>query len=241
MIQIYESSDALMRAAADMFVERAGLATAESGRFAVALSGGETPKRAYELLGSSAYRERVKWDAVHVFWGDERCVPPDDPRSNYRMTRTALLDHIPIPERNIHRIFGELAPMNAASQYESELAGFFEDGPIGFDFILLGLGADGHTASLFPGTRVAGEENRLAAEVYVAKGDTWRVTLTAPVLNNAHAVAFLVSGREKAEALRDVLSGDREGNPLPAQLIKPAGSLDWLVDSQAAALLGERD
>ncbi len=236
--QVFPDADALMRGAAEFFVEKARAASAARGRFSVALSGGSTPKRAYELLATEPYRKRVDWGRVHFFWGDERCVPPDDSRSNYRMTREALLDHLSLRGDQVHRVRGELPPAEGAEDYESVLASFFGAGPVRFDLVLLGLGTNGHTASLFPGTPVLIETKRPAAEVYVAELDMWRVTLTAPVLNAAATAAFLVSGADKADVVREILRGPRDPNRLPAQLIRPeSGDATWLLDKPAAARL----
>ena len=227
-----------MRGAAEMFAEQARRAVPVCGRFSVALAGGNTPQRMYELLAEEPHRSGIDWSGVHVFWGDERCVPPHDARSNYYMTRTALLDHVPIPAGNVHRIRGELHPADGARDYETVLAQHFGTEPARFDLVLLGLGTNGHTASLFPGTSVLRERTRRAAEVYVAELDMWRVTLTAPVLNAAAVVAFLVSGADKADILREVIIGPREPDRLPAQLVQPAASeARWLVDRAAASRL----
>lgn len=238
MIEIFPDAEALMRGAAELFVEQAQRALPVRGRFCVALSGGSTPKRAYELLAGEPYCSRIDWSRVHLFWGDERCVPPKDARSNYGMTRAALLDHVPIPAGNVHRVRGELRPADAAEEYEKILNQFFGSGPTQFDLAFLGLGADGHTASLFPAAPVLHERVRRAAEVHVAELDMWRVTLTAPVLNAAAVVAFLVSGSDKSDVLRQVIFGPREPERLPAQLVQPtAGETRWLVDRAAASRL----
>ena len=229
-----------MCGAAELFVEQAHEALRARGRFSVALAGGNTPKRAYELLAEEPCRSSIDWRRVHVFWGDERCVPPDDARSNYGMARAALLERVPIPAVNVNRIRGELPPVDAASEYETGLARFFGSQAVQFDLVVLGLGTNGHTASLFPGTPVLHERVRRAAEVYVAELDTWRVTLTEPVLNAAALVAFLVSGADKSDVLRQVIFGPREPERLPAQLIQPAaGETRWLVDRAAASCLPE--
>jgi 6-phosphogluconolactonase len=194
----------------------------------------------YELLASKPLRERVHWDAVHVFWGDERCVPADDPRSNARMAHQALLDQLPLPADNIHPISGDLPPVQAAARYETELRAFFADGEPAFDLILLGLGENSHTASLFPHTPVLHESQRWAAEVYVPSQDMYRVTLTAPIINHAREVLFLVSGAGKAEALQNVLEGAFQPDEFPAQLIRPSGAhATWLVDRAASHKLAE--
>lgn len=227
-----------MRGAAELFIAQAQRALPVRGRFCVALSGGKTPKRAYELLAEEPYRSSIDWGRVHLFWSDERCVPPDDARSNYGMMRAALLNHVPIPADNVHRIRGELLPADAAREYERTLERFFGSGPAQLDLVFLGLGTNGHTASLFPATPVLHERRRRVAEVHVAELDVWRVTLTAEMLNAAAVVAFLVSGAEKANVLREVIFGSRDPERLPAQLIQPAaGEARWLVDRAAAARL----
>ncbi len=231
-------SDALClaRLAANRIVALASGAIAARGRFAVALAGGATPRPTYALLAEQPLAQEVEWPRVEVFWGDERCVPPDHLDSNYRMARCALLDHVPIPRENVHRIPGELPPQEAAAAYRLELQEAL--GAAGhFDLVLLGMGSDGHTASLFPGTAAVDEEERSVVAVYVPKLGAWRVTLTLPVINAARHVIFLVAGAEKAEVLARV----RGGEPLPAAKVQPAdGQLTWLVDRDAAARLATR-
>ena len=240
MIHIFQNLEKLSQAAAETFVNLADQAVRARGRFSVALSGGGTPRRMYELLASNPLRGRVRWSAVHVFWGDERCVPAEDPRSNARMARQALLDHVPLPAGNIHPISGELPPTQAAARYETILRKFFEGGEPVFDLILLGLGENAHTASLFPHTPVLQESQRWAAEVYIASQEMYRVTLTAPLINRARKVLFLVSGAGKAEALQHVLEGAVQPNDFPAQLIRPNGvHATWLVDKAASHKLAE--
>jgi 6-phosphogluconolactonase len=222
---------ALAREAAHRFVARAQEAVAARGRFLVALAGGSTPRGAYELLAGDVFAPRVDWARVHVFWGDERCVPPDHTDSNYRMAREALLDRIPISAGNVHRMRGELVPEAAADAYEAEL-----DEVLGaegrFDLVLLGMGVDGHTASLFPGTQALEERERRVAAYYVEKLGAWRVTLTLPALNAARRVLFLVGGAGKRDALNRV----RAGEPLPAALVRPEeGEVTWLVEKQPPA------
>lgn len=239
-IRVYANPEALARAAAEFFVSRAQDAMAAQGRFSVGLSGGSTPKDLYTLLATDEFAQQVDWANVYVFWGDERCVPPDHPDSCYRMARRALLDHIPLPPENIYRIRGEAEPAKAAEEYEQILRGFFgETSGARFDLLWLGMGDDGHTASLFPGTAVLDEPERWVKENYVeAARQKWRVTLTATAINTAANVAFLVSGPGKAERLRQVLKGEYQPHQLPSQLVKPTnGDLVWLVDSAAAALL----
>lgn len=235
---VFPDLNSLVASAAEQVVTLAGAAIAARGRFAIGLSGGSTPCPLYELLASPAFASRIDWTNVHVFWGDERCVPPDHPDSNYRMARETLLDHVPLPPDNIHRLAGELDPATAAADYEAHLRAFFAgDGEAGprFDLLLLGMGDDAHTASLFPGTAALGETERWAAANYVEKLDAWRLTLTPPALNAAAEIMVLVSGASKADAFHAVLSGPTDINRYPAQVLNPNnGRLRWLVDSEAA-------
>ena len=238
MIKVYPDLESLSQAAASLLVEQANLAVAARGRFSVALSGGATPRRTYELLAMPPFKEQAPWHRMHIFWGDERCVPRDDPRSNARMAKEAWLDRVPIPESQIHFLNCAQAPAEAARQYEAQLRQFFAGRPPRLDLVLLGLGDNGHTASLFPGTPVLKETERWAAEVYVAEQDMYRVTLTAPFINQASLVAFLVSGAAKAGVLGEILHGPRDPERLPAQLIRPqTGEILWLTDLKAAAQL----
>lgn len=237
-VQVYPDPQALAQAVAERFVARAAEAVAARGRFAVALAGGTTPRAAYALLALPDYAARVDWARVHVFWGDERCVPPEHPDSNYRMARQALLAHVPIPAENVHRLRGELEPQRAAEAYERKLRRFFAGGPPTFDLVLLGLGRDGHTASLFPGAAALGETERWAVAHYVESLGVWRLTLTPVLFNAAAEVIFIVAGADKAEPLRQVLCGPHQPHLLPAQAVRPLhGSLGWLVDAAAAARL----
>ncbi|GIW40774.1 MAG: 6-phosphogluconolactonase [Candidatus Binatia bacterium] len=241
-LAILPDREALARAAAARFVSAARRAIGARGRFAVALSGGSTPRRLYDILATRRYAARVDWARVHVFWGDERCVPPDHPASNYGAARRALLDHVPVPEANVHRIRGEDDPARAAVDYEGELRAFFRTpgGPprcaagSRFDLVLLGMGADGHTASLFPGSPSLEERERWAVAVWGA--GMWRVTLTLPVINAAAEIVVLVAGREKAAVLQKALRGARGADELPVQRIDPpSGRLWWLADASAAS------
>ena len=244
-LQVVSGLDQLVTAAAQRVVHLAAEATAENGRFTIALAGGSTPKPIYEKLASKEFARRVDWARVQIFWGDERCVPPDDPQSNYRMTREALLDRVPIPALNVHRIHGEQDPKDAAEAYARELQAVFggdaeKGGPPaeGFDLIFLGMGDNGHTASLFPGLQAVLEQHKWVMAQYIEVVTMWRVTLTPVVINAARNVTFLVSGSGKAERLREVLEGPYQPEVLPAQVIKPRnGQLTWLVDRPAAARL----
>jgi 6-phosphogluconolactonase len=235
---IVPDATAVTQAAADQFVAHARSAIAASGRFTVALSGGSTPKAMFARL----IDQPIDWARVQVFWGDERCVPPDDADSNYRMAREALLDHVPIPDQNVHRMQGEINPTQAASNYTAELRAVF--GQVEwprFDLILLGLGPDAHTASLFPGTDVIHEQQRWVVGHFVEKLNAYRITLTPPVINHAEHVIFLVAGTDKAAAFRSVLSHHPfDPDRFPAQIIQPiSGTLTWFVDQAAAAQLAE--
>jgi 6-phosphogluconolactonase len=241
-VRIFESTGALVSGAADAIVELADLAIARSGRFNVALAGGDTPAALYRHLSAVA-RPRLDWSRIHAFWGDERCVPPDDPISNYRMARESLLDHVALPGSHVHRMHGEDDPADAARDYEQCLRAQFgtPEGPPShvpgrrFDLILLGLGADGHTASLFPGLNAVREQRRWVMAEYVPQVSMWRLTLTPPVLNAAGEVLFLVTGEAKAEAVARVLRGSRNVDALPAQVVRPrSGRVRWFLDSGAA-------
>ena len=242
-IQIVENGEAVSRTAAEMMVSLALKKLKSEESFAVALSGGSTPKNMFAILANdAALRNQMPWDRVHFFWGDERHVPPDHTDSNYRMTNEAMLSRVPVPPENIHRIRAENPDAGkAAEDYEQELRGFFkleaEQLPP-FDCVFLGMGPDGHTASLFPGTKALHERERLVVSNWVDKFQSYRITMTTPVLNNADIVIFLVSGEEKAEPLRVVLEGEKQTDLFPSQLIEPThGKLLWLVDQAAARQL----
>ncbi|MFQ5709994.1 MAG: 6-phosphogluconolactonase, partial [bacterium] len=202
------------------------------------LAGGNTPRDVYVRLGLGTIQSQIKWDRVHLYWGDERTVPPDHPDSNYGMVKATLLSRIAIPDENVHRIRGEMAPREAAAEYAALLQEHFDNKPPRFDLVLLGLGGDGHTASLFPTSRALEEQNRWVKAVFVPKFNTWRVTLTFPVLNNAREVIFLVAGSEKAKIVQRVLDCAQPTMEMPATLIRPhKGKLLWMLDAEAAALI----
>lgn len=242
-LQVFPDPGSLAQAAAQHFAGLAAAAIAQKGRFSVALAGGSTPKATYALLAGPAY-SALGWELIHIFFCDERCVSPDHPDSNYRMARLALLDHIPIPLSNIHRIPGELPPGRAASVYQDDLFSFFNlkstiYNPQSFDLILLGLGDDGHTASLFPGSPALKITDRWVVAVEHNQPPpplVTRLSLTLPAINAAAQVTFLVSGLAKASRLQEVLKPLYAATPpLPAQLIRPVnGRLSWLVDQVAA-------
>jgi 6-phosphogluconolactonase len=238
IIRTYPDSQILARAAAAHFVESAQEAIANHGSFSVALSGGSTPQATYEILATVEYAQRIEWDKVHVFWGDERCVAPDHKDSNYRMAFEVMLRHSPIPVKQIHRMAGEIEPQKGAKEYENQILDHFKGRAPRFDLILLGLGNDSHTASLFPGTKAIGETKKLIRANYVRMLSTWRLTMTPLLINQAATVTFLVSGKAKAEALQRVLVGRFSPEEYPAQIIRPErGQLFWLLDAAAAALL----
>ncbi|SPF47075.1 6-phosphogluconolactonase [Candidatus Sulfotelmatobacter kueseliae] len=229
----------LSAAAAEEVVRAANEAVAERGRFAIALSGGSTPRNLHTLLATNA-RTSLPWDRAFFFWGDERHVPPTDPESNYRMADETLLSKIPVAPAHVFRIPAENPDAAAAAgAYEQTLRKFFalEPGQFPrFDLILLGMGPDGHTASLFPGTAALEEKSHLVVANWVEKFKTCRITLTLPVLNAARCVVFLVSGTDKAPALHAVLQSDEPGEQYPAKLVRPTdGKLIWLVDRAAAS------
>jgi 6-phosphogluconolactonase len=236
---VLPTREAAVAAAADAVVSAAKAAIAASGRFLLVLSGGSTPKALYALLAGPSCASRVDWSRTHVFWGDERCVPPTDAGSNFRMAREALLDHVPLPAEQIHRMRGEDDPARAAAAYEATLRGTFSDGVARFDLVLLGMGDNGHTASLFPGLAAVREASRWVVAEYVPEVSMWRLTLTPPALNAAARVVFLVVGADKAAMLKRVLQGPRDPNLLPAQAITPTAGAEiaWILDRGAAASL----
>jgi 6-phosphogluconolactonase len=238
-LQVLATAEAVAQAGADIVRTAAQEASGRNGRFTLALSGGSTPRSLYRLLAQPPYADTIAWGSIEVFWSDERCVPPDEPESNYRMAREALLDHVPIPASRIHRMRGELAvPQQAAREYRTELQGVFGKGALPrFDLLLLGLGEEGHTASIFPGVAVPTDPETLVAAVFVPKVNTWRLTLTLPVINAAAHVLFLVAGSAKRDALRALVAGPRSLD-LPAQRVQPAhGTLTVLADQEAAGAL----
>ncbi len=235
-VRVVDGPAALARASAEEWRERAGEAVAASGRFTVALAGGSTPRGLPALLSDPAapYLRALPWPLTHVFFGDERAVPPDHPESNYRMARETLLSRVPVPGENVHRIRGEDGAVAAARAYEDDLRAFFGSAPR-LDLLLLGMGADGHTASLFPGGPGLEERSRWVVVAEPPGPGLERVTLTLRSLEAASRVVFLVAGPSKATALARVLAGGPDGTALPAARVRPsAGSVLWLVDRAAA-------
>jgi len=239
-IQVYRDPAALARALANLFVSTGRMAIAERGSFHVALSGGNTPRAAFELLAAEPLRDELSWSEVFIYFGDERCVPPDDEQSNYLMARKTFMDAVRIPPGNIHRIRGEIDPGQAANEYATILRTDLGNAPQ-FDLVMLGLGPDGHTASLFPGTPPETDEEALVRGVYARSQMMWRVTITPKVINLARSVVFAVEGADKAQILFTVCEGPLDPTQYPAQIVNPAsGRLVWLVDELAAGMLKER-
>jgi 6-phosphogluconolactonase len=239
-VKIYPNADALAAAVADLVIDVGQTALTDRGVFRIALSGGNTPRRAYELLAQEPRNTALPWKDVFVYFGDERCVPPGDEQSNYRMASKAFLDHVPIPHANVHRIRGEADPGVAANNYASIIRTDLADPPH-FDLVLLGLGPDGHTASLFPGSPPDLHDSVLVRAVYAQSQAMWRVTMTPKLINLGRTVAFAVEGVEKAEILAKVLEGPVDPTTYPAQIVKPlSGRLLWLVDEAAAGMLHQK-
>ncbi len=238
-VEVLSDSEALSLRAAAIFVSVSRNSIATKKRFAAAISGGSTPRRLYMLLGSDAYRDQVDWQRVHLFWVDERCVPKEDEASNFGTAFDTLLSKVGLPGNNIHRMKGEETPDKAARDYEQEIRRFFgESERPRFDLIILGMGEDGHTASLFPGTKSLEETVRLAIPVYLEAPKKNRVSLTFPVLNNADQILFLVAGSSKTAVLSEILGDGEKRKLLPAGLINPAhGNITWLIDQEAAGKL----
>ena len=240
MIRIFPDLETLSMEAAAQFVRQAKSSVNLRGRFCIALSGGSTPGRLYEILGGPPFIDEVPWTRSHIFWGDERCVAEDDNQSNALMARQALLDRVPVPRDQIHPILCHEAPAKSAEQYRDLLYDFYGGGPPVFDMVLLGLGENGHTASLFPHDEVLKEKNAWTASVYVKEQDMYRVTLMPAVINRARLVVFLVSGDSKATVFKEVIAGPSDPFRLPAQLIRPdSGELVWLADTAAASRLNQ--
>jgi 6-phosphogluconolactonase len=240
-VEVFADPRAVTNAAVEAVVEASVRAIDAAGRFLVVLSGGSTPRAVFQQLAAPGYADRIEWEAVHVFWGDERCVAPTDPSSNYAMAKEILLDHVAVKPGHIHRIRGEDDPESAAGAYERLLRRAFStpEGSPGhetgsrFDLVLLGMGEDGHTASLFPHTTAVGETHRWAMPVDSPAPPCRRISLTPPVINAAAQRLFLVTGEAKAPALARVLHGPPDPDTLPAQTIADAR---WLVDVDAASL-----
>lgn len=235
-ITIWKDAEALSIAAAHFFVAACHRCITKKGKFIVALSGGSTPKRLYQLLVTPAFSRNIPWENVFLFWSDERFVPHTDADSNYRMVKENLLDHISIPEKNIFPIPVDGTAKDCAKEYEVSLSHFLKNKKNVFDWLLLGMGDDGHTASLFPGTAILKEKKRLIKEVWVEEKQTWRISFTLSLINNAEQIIFLVAGKEKAAVVADVINHKKIKPALPSQLVKPIkGDIYWMLDEEAAA------
>jgi 6-phosphogluconolactonase len=252
-VRVYSDAKEVALKAARFFARLADQYIVGSGKFTVALSGGSTPRAMFSLLAEAPFLDTVPWESIHFFWGDERCVPPDHADSNYRMAQETLLSKVPVPPENIYRVPAELSdPNEAADKYSATLLNFFmKDSKLSgtaplagsprFDLIFLGMGPDGHTASLFPGTEALHITDKVVVANYVEKFKAHRITLTAPVINNARNVTFIVAGPDKAPALHEVLEGEKQPDLYPSQMIHPHnGSLLWMVDEAAAAQLTQQ-
>lgn len=232
-LHVFQNTDAVCRALAGWIVAYCAEVVRERGQFSVVLSGGNTPKHLFELLASDEFRSHIAWETWRVFWGDERVVPFTDERNNARMAYDALLKHVPIPTERIHVMRTDEEPEHSAAAYEFVLRRLFDQSSTTFDLVLLGLGDDGHTLSLFPGTDVVEEETAWVRAFFLEKQAMYRLTLTAPVINRAASVAFLVTGESKASVLNEVLNGPT--GQFPAQRIQPRnGNLHWFLDEAAA-------
>ncbi len=238
-IRIFQNLEILSRSAAHLIIAQAEESIRERGRFLIVLNGGGTPQRLFQLLASE-YREKIDWAHTHIFWGDERCVPPDDAESSYGLARGLLLSKVNVPDENIHRIKADLGPDAASRDYANTLS-IFRDPPLEwphFDLVQLGMGEDGHTASLFPGSPIDVKEPVLGVTAHYQNRPAQRVTLTPPVFNSARMIIFMATGSNKAVTLSRVLSDKYEIEDLPAQRIDPKdGRLTWLVDEDAASKL----
>ncbi|HXB13874.1 MAG TPA: 6-phosphogluconolactonase [Bacteroidia bacterium] len=237
-LKVFKTVHALNLAAAKFIIDKANKAVTERGQFVIALSGGQTPMALYSLLAQAPFHEELPWKDATVFWGDERCVPETDTRNNAHQAKSILLDNVDIPISNIHRVPVNLSPAEAASEYEKEIKNYFKGEMPCFDIILLGIGENGHTASLFPNTKVLDEHDEGIRDVYVEVENIFRVTMTAALINRAHNILFLVTGKNKAEIMRALFSDSSPPDKYPAQLIKPCqGQLFWFVDEAAASHL----
>ena len=242
MLHIYKDSESLLYALADFVVEQARKSIDRSGRFNFVLSGGNSPKRLYLLLVSDEYRNRIDWKKVFFFFGDERYVPLDHSSSNFLMVKNSLFVPLNVPDSQIFQVNTTLPPDECAIDYEQRILRHFQEVSCRFDLILLGLGDNSHTASLFPHTSVVHEEKALIKEIYVPEVNMYRITFTAPLINAAHAVAFLVYGASKAEAMYNILREPLNVDEYPAQLVRPeSGELHWFVDEEAGSRVRSRE
>ena len=242
MLHIYKTVDETIKELADHFVQTVNTAIKDKGRCTVALPGGNSPKRLYKLLSTQNHSQQIDWDKVYFFFGDERCVPFTDPENNGNMVKKNLFDPLMIPDGNIFYINTAGSPDEAAKKYAQRILSYFKNDPVRFDLVLLGLGENAHTASLFPHTTVLKEKKALVRAVYIEELLSYRITMTAALINEAHAIAFLVYGVEKADAVYNVLEGKKDPENYPAQLINPEeGVVNWFLDEDAAKKLSRRE
>ncbi|HTQ27557.1 MAG TPA: 6-phosphogluconolactonase [Puia sp.] len=242
-LHVYKNQDEFSHAVADWIIEFIQKTLSKQDRCCIALSGGNTPRALYELLAASPRKEKIRWELIHVFWGDERDVPFEDERNNAKMAFETLLNHVPVPASQIHVMRTDIAPEQSAAEYEKILYRYFPAGPEGkvprsFDLVLLGMGEDGHTLSLFPGMPIVHEEKKWADAFFLPAQNMYRITLTKTVVNLSSCVAFLTTGSNKAHALQQVLKGSYQPDLYPSQVIRPlSGELHWFVDKAAASAL----
>jgi 6-phosphogluconolactonase len=237
-LHLFNNADDLSAGAAQWIAGCIADTLKTQDRFTIVLSGGSTPKKLHTLLAAAPYKEQIDWSKLHVFWGDERAVPFDDVRNNARMAFDTLLDLVPIPRNQVHIMRTDLEPEAAAAEYERILRRYFEEDGASFDLVLLGMGDDGHTLSLFPGTQAVHEENKWVMAYYLKAQAMFRITLTAPIVNRSRKIAFLVAGAGKANALKQVMEGDYRPDTYPSQVIDPAdGEVHWFLDKAAGELL----
>ncbi|HEV3414463.1 MAG TPA: 6-phosphogluconolactonase [Puia sp.] len=235
-LQVYKNPDELSHAVAGWIADTIAATLKQQDRFTIALSGGSTPKALHKLLAASPYKEKIDWSKLHVFWGDERAVPFDDDRNNAKMAYDTLLKFVPIPPYHIHVMRTDIGPEESAAEYEKILHMYFDNTPLSFDLVLLGMGDDGHTLSLFPGTAAVHEEIAWTIAYFLKAQDMYRITLTKTIVNKAAKVAFLTTGANKAHALKEVQQGAYNPDLYPSQEIRPTnGELHWFVDEAAAA------
>lgn len=233
-LHIFEDGEALSNGAAKFIANHIATTLKTNPRYTIALSGGSTPKRLHQILAQSPYKEQIDWSKLHIFWGDERAVPFEDSRNNAKMAYDTLLDFVPVPTEQIHVMRTDIGAVESAAEYEKVLHRYFDDTATSFDLVLLGMGDDGHTLSLFPGQPVIHEEKLWATAFWLQAQDMYRITLTKTIVNKSACVAFLTAGTAKAHALREVLKGAYNPDLYPSQVIKPVGELHWFVDEAAA-------
>jgi len=234
-LHVYKDSETLSKATAKFVADHIAATLKVRPRYTIALSGGSTPVRLHQLLADSPYAEQIDWSKLHVFWGDERAVPFDDDRNNAKMAYETLLNFVPVPADQIHVMRTDIDPVASAAEYEKVLHRYFDNTATSFDLVLLGMGDDGHTLSLFPGMPVIHEEKLWATAFWLEAQNMYRITLTRTIVNRSACVLFLTSGAKKAHALKEVLNGAPNPDLYPSQVIKPVGELHWFVDEAAAA------